>query len=652
MPTETADGVHERLPPEAHVNGIDDGSVSYRASITGSAVGKTLVGDDDSPPRLVEIERVPFKSNEVIPKQDGRNYGSARLNRGQTAWTLSLDAHVAIMAKRLFPRLAQAKSGRNLVLTASEGNCEDLRWLLSRYPITVEACVGVHEGKRVFDELTGWKVLYERSEGYRERGIAARMIELGKFRMPADVDHRMALPPRPYQQRAAALLWTMGGMILADALGIGKTVSALTALADRRSLPALVICPPHLCEHWEEQTKKFLPTASTHVISRTKPYRLFGHWPEIIICSYHKAKGWVDVFDQKFATIVFDEAHQLRNQSSQIYEASKSLASGTQYRLLMSATPISGYGEEFFNVVDVARPGMLGTREEFKNEWCLASSGDRKASIKEPEAFGRYLRDAGALLRRTRKDVGREIPELTSIVHEVEHDSGVLKQVESEVLEYAKILAGERRSKSTRTQRRDAGGALDRTLRQATAIAKAPYVADLVRMMVEQDEGPILLFGWHRQVYEIWQDRLADLSPVMYTGSESARAKSASKADFISGKAQVLVMSLRSGVGLDGLQSVCSTTVVGELDWSPAVHEQGIGRIHRDGQQHPVFAYFAIAREGVDPFMLDVLGLKRGQLSGVIDPDREIVQAAKVDPNHIRKLAAGYLAARKQEVCV
>jgi len=52
-------------------------------------------------------------------------------------------------------------------------------------------------------------------------------------------------------------------------------------------------------------------------------------------------------------------------------------------------------------------------------------------------------------------------------------------------------------------------------MRQATGIAKAPYVAEFVRMLVESGES-VMLYGWHRDVYNIWLERLAEFNPVMY----------------------------------------------------------------------------------------------------------------------------------------
>ncbi|MBE0508591.1 MAG: hypothetical protein IBX50_18050, partial [Marinospirillum sp.] len=74
----------------------------------------------------------------------------------------------------------------------------------------------------------------------------------------------------------------------------------------------------------------------------------------------------------------------------------------------------------------------------------------------------------------------------------------------------------------------DAGNAareFDMKMRQMTGIAKAKHSAAFVRMLVESGQ-PVILYGWHHEVYEIWEQELRDLNPVFYTGKQSpARAQ-------------------------------------------------------------------------------------------------------------------------------
>ena len=85
------------------------------------------------------------------------------------------------------------------------------------------------------------------------------------------------------------------------------------------------------------------------------------------------------------------------------------------------------------------------------------------------------------------------------------------------------------------------------------------------------------------------------------------------------------------------------TVVFGELDWSPKVHDQVIGRLDRPGQTKPVTAYFLHADGGSDPLVVAMLGLKASQSKGIVDPlsGAEVVHS---DESRIRLLAERYLA--------
>ena len=135
----------------------------------------------------------------------------------------------------------------------------------------------------------------------------------------------------------------------------------------------------------------------------------------------------------------------------------------------------------------------------------------------------------------------------------------------------------------------------------------------------------------------------------MFTGSESGNQKEANKQKFLNGESNLLIMSLRSGPGTDGLQARCQTMIIGELDWSPGVHNQIIGRIDRDGQQGNVTVVYIVTNEGSDPVMMDILGLKSSQAAYINDPDLGVVTQAS-DDSRIKQLAMGYLNKHKIKV--
>lgn len=519
-------------------------------------------------------------------------------------------------------------------IAATDAVSRDLEWFLARFPMEMDARAA--------------KVLEAQARAHDARVERAFAVLDGTWEMPGKIP--MALPPRDYQAQAAALAIESGGLLLVDDLGLGKTVTGITMMA-HGALPALVVCPVHLQRQWAEQVCRFAPTLHPHIIKKGSVYPIGdgnGRLPDVLISSYHKLNGWADHLAGKVRAVIFDEVQELRKRGttqkqSLKYAAAHYVAAAAEYRLGLSATPIYNYGAEFFSVVDVLRPGELGTHAEFIREWCVGSDDADKAEIADPKAFGAMLRDQAIMLRRTREDVGRELPALTKVVHEIDADLAQLKKIEGDAIDLAKVILSQGES----FERMKASSEFSNRLRQATGIAKAPFVAEFVRMLLEQDR-PVLLFGWHRLVYDIWRERLREFKPAFYTGHESDSKKASEVRRFIDRQTNLLIMSLRSGAGVDGLQHRCSTAVIGELDWSPGAMDQCIGRVHREAQQHPVFAYFLTAADGCDPYMTDALGLKRAQIEGVRDPDAELVETAQVDPDHVKKLARAYLRRRGQ----
>lgn len=563
--------------------------------------------------------------------------GTIVFDPSEKVWRVDAAPHVLIRLRRIF-----AKSGRAagaFELADTEENARDLLWVTERYEFRVTPPDYLEmRSRQHVDQLA----LVE--------GFLARRVD------PPTFD--LALPPREYQRVAAGLALTNRGLLLADDLGLGKTASAICMISDPRARPALVVTMTHLPRQWERELARFAPQLRVHVVKKGKPYDLTaiggrgkqlglpGAFPDVVVLNYHKLAGWADTLAPLVRSVIYDECQELRSGLTREvpakYQAARFLAEKVTYRLGLSATPIYNYGSEFFAVVNALAPGKLGTFAEFKREWCVEMANDRHR-IKDTTAFGTYLRESGLMLRRTRADVGRELPQLTKVPHVVEADETTLAGVSDACVELARVILAQ--GEKAKGDKMRAAEELSNKLRQATGIAKAPSVAAFVRMVAEGDE-PVVVFAWHREVYSILCDKLADLEPALYTGTESPAEKERARERFVTGKTKVLLMSLRSGAGLDGLQAVARTCIFAELDWSPGVHEQCIGRVHRDGQKEPVVAYYLTAETGSDPSILEALSLKREQIEGVRNLGDELLDKLDVDGDHIKKLAATYLAAR------
>lgn len=608
----------------AEGEGIGEGSPSATGEVhEGPHSDVDHLGDNEPEDLGEDADDGGWEALEGNLSSSVKTYGRIRLSKNGHSWLLECEPQVAIRLKRVFPKAKPSQ--KTIKLSATGEVSEELRWFFERYPMAMSP-----ETKAKLDGL---------ADDYLERQKQVFAILSSKEPRPTPP---MALPPRDYQAVASEIVHTTGRLLVADEVGLGKTCVGLSLLARPGTLPAAIVVPTHLPRQWMREMEKFTPSLKPYLVKTTDPdkEKAAGN-PDVWIVPYSRLAGWSSKLRTVVRSVIFDEAHELRRDVSAKYQAASEISSEVQYRLGLTATPVWNYGSEFYSVLGIVAPGELGDWDEFSREWCSSYVDRRKAQIADPVAFGAWLRDAGLLLRRTRKQVGRELPPLVRSVVDVEWNNDPFKEVEDAVVQLAtKTL------QAPGKEAFQAAGDLDARIRQATGLAKAPAVAALVRGIVEATGEPVVLFGWHRAVYDIWLRDLASLNPVLYSGTESEKEKDANIQKFIRGESKVLVMSLRSGQGVDGLQGIAHRVVFGELDWSPGVLEQCAGRVHRDGQEEPTMVYYPVCDEGSDPIMLDILDIKRWQHDGVVDPKGEKLLNVQTDPEHVKRLAREILKKR------
>ncbi len=558
-------------------------------------------------------------------------------------WIITAEPHVMMRLKRLLPgvRIAKAES---LAVTATEEMAQEIEWAMQRWTFEMSDAdrAELAAKAKAADEREQMVDRIRAGTGFLTRGVG--WLE-------------PAFPLRDYQRLATDLILTTGSTLIVDELGLGKTLMSLALLADPAARPGVAVTLTGLPGQWLRELNKFYPQLTGVELKTTQSdkelRRIFKGGDhvayDLIVMNYSKLANLGSVLADHVHTVIFDEIQELRRTDSLKYQGAKSLVAKGATVCGLSATPVYNFGGEMYSVMNVIKPGCLGGRDEFLREWSgerFYGDSDSKVRIKNPTALRSHLTRRGLFLRRTRADVGIQLPAIESIEQLVPSDINVLNELSGNAIEMARLILSTDASNTVKWQ---TSAELDWKLRQATGVSKAPFVADFVRMLLSSQEK-VLLLGWHRSVYDIWMERLKEFKPVMYTGTESPNQKAESFERFTKGDARVLIMSLRSGAGLDGLQEVCNTIVFGELDWSPGVHRQAIGRLGRPGQTNGVLAYFCVAKDGSDPVILDTLNIKSMETDKLIEPDNSntgptggLAETSK----HIKKLAESILAAAK-----
>ena len=536
------------------------------------------------------------------PPEDAHTYGTLSYNRKSKCWTIKGEPCVTELAKRLFPGCDGR--GRGVARFSDHARIVgDLNWLMLRYPLKIKE-----------SDQKKWDEALEKARVYAVRKQKSLTSPLSANPPANEFSGNLM----PFQQLGLGFLLSNRRCLLADEMGLGKTVQALSFLAATGEYPALIVCPPHLVRNWVRECERFLrPDGSLriHVLRGLKPYAL----PEadIYIVHYLLLRGWKEELPEyHFQSIIFDEIQELRHSGTEKYSAASLLSDSSDNVIGLSGTPIYNNGGEIWNVINILDFHFLGDYESFSREWCY---GYGNQIVQKPELLGEHLKREGMILRRLKSEVLKELPPKRRLVQEIDWDDKIYKELMRPVA--SQLLALETAdSASARALIEDQ---ISQTQRQATGVAKAPYVAAFVKMLIDNGEK-VLLMAHHHAVMDIYKKELKAYKPTFITGRETDQKKDAAVKAFMNESTDLCVISLRSASGLNLQRATC--VVFGELDWSPAVHSQAEDRAHRIGQTDSLLCYYLVSPRGSDSDMQDALGLKVSQfvqLMGDKTPDRQ-----------------------------
>lgn len=555
--------------------------------------------------------------------QTGHLYGTLSYNRRSKCWTIKGEPCVTEMAARLFPGSERRRGEARF--TANRRIIGDVNWLMMRYPLEIAP-----------RDRELWK------------NALAQAREHVLLRMNAEKLPRRSTPPegmfegelREFQKEGLSFLLANPRTLLADEMGLGKTVQALACLAAAKEFPALIVVPPHLLRNWQTEITRFLrlegKPARVCVLTGLKPYQ--PPEADVYIIHYLLLRGWKQALPQMgFKAVIFDEIQELRHGGTEKYSAASLLAAECERVIGLSGTPIYNKGSEIWNVVNILDYHCLGDWESFTRAWC---DGYGNHLVRNPALLGEHLRREGLILRRTKEEVLAELPPKRRLVQEIDSDDKVYRELMRPVMDQLGSLLALHPDAKERAMLEEQVG---RGERQATGVAKAPFVAAFVRALEDSGEK-VLLFAHHHAVMDIYRKELAAYRPVFITGRESTTQKEEAVARFMEGKTNLCVISLRAASGLNLQRASC--VVFGELDWSPAVHSQAEDRAHRMGQKDSILCYYLVAPQGSDRDMQDALGLKVSQfvaLMGDQTPELSSVQdAQKAAKAHIEAMLKQY----------
>ncbi|HEX5597124.1 MAG TPA: DEAD/DEAH box helicase [Micromonosporaceae bacterium] len=443
---------------------------------------------------------------------------------------------------------------------------------------------------------------------------------------------------RPYQKRGLAwlsFLQSLGlGGILADQMGLGKTVQILALLASRDSGagPTLLVCPMSLVGNWQREAATFTPELRVHVHHGAERARgeVFAEAirdADLVITTYSiAARDATTLVEIPWHRIVIDEAQAIKNAATRQATAVRSLPA--RHRIAVTGTPVENRLADLWSIMEFVNPGLLGGAATFRKRYAepIERHGDEETAERLRRITGPFV------LRRlkTDKTIISDLPEKleTEVLCNLTAEQASLYQaVVDDMLARIESSEGiERRGLvlATMTKLKQACNHPAQLLRDGSALprrsgklARLEEILDEVLAVGEK----ALIFTQYAEFGGMLRAHLSARTgrEVLYLHGGVGRAdRDAMVARFQSDDGPpVFILSLKAGG--TGLNLTAANHVV-HVDrwWNPAVEDQATDRAFRIGQRRAVQVHKFVCAGTVEEKISEMIRQKRGLAAKIV----------------------------------
>jgi hypothetical protein len=414
---------------------------------------------------------------------------------------------------------------------------------------------------------------------------------------------------RPYQRAAADFLYYHDRAMVLAPVGAGKTATALDAiysLIQDTGYRVLVLAPLRVAQHvWHAEAEKWAPELHVEVACGSPKERIeaLRSRAEVVVTNYDSIEWLVQQPEiETFRAVVFDELTRLKNPSGKRFKALEKAIKHIEVRWGLTGSFTSNGLEDVFGQCKIVDQKMLGrskgaflqlyfhcVNQEF-NQWSA-----RHGALEH--VMGRirpwtYLLEAGVYTDT--------LPPLHTVEVPCQMDMTDYRKMQKEfVLEFEgqTISAVTAAAAGQKLQQLAAGFVYDEE-REAhwTHTVKLDRLAELLE---ENQRAPTIVFYQFQAEYDALRQRYPHAGTVDDIDLWNR------------GDLEVLLLHpAAAGHGLN-LQHGGHHVVFLSLPWSLELYEQAIGRLHRSGQQHPVWCYVMLMEGTVDEKVWTALRNKR-----------------------------------------
>lgn len=426
------------------------------------------------------------------------------------------------------------------------------------------------------------------------------------------------------------------GGCLADDMGLGKTIQIIAFILSQREKRGhttnLIVVPTSLLFNWQDEISKFAPSIKVLLHYGADRPKTTTHMPdyEVVLTTYGMLLSDIKFLKNfNFNYIFLDESQVIKNPNSERYKAARLLQS--RNRIVLTGTPVENSTFDLYSQLSFACPGLLGSKQYFKDIYAIPIDKFEysKRAIELQQKIKPFI------LRRTKKQVAKELPEKTETVIYCEMNAEQRKiydAYEKELREF--IAANDDDDLNKNSMHVLTGLTRLRQICNSPVLMKEGYSGEnavKIEILMEQILGKskdhkILVFSQFVGMLDLIKTELerCNIQFEYLTGQTKDRGEKVSnfqKNDDI----RVFLISLKAGgVGLNLTQADYIYLV--DPWWNPAAENQAIDRSYRIGQTKNVIAVRMICSNTVEEKILTLQKKKKQLAQNLLTTDGKKLQ--------------------------
>jgi SWI/SNF-related matrix-associated actin-dependent regulator of chromatin subfamily A-like protein 1 len=429
--------------------------------------------------------------------------------------------------------------------------------------------------------------------------------------------------------------------LIGDEMGLGKTIQGLLAWKVARSHfnTCLIVVKGSTTWQWLTKYKEWCSSLPLGVflIQGSKGFIPPGFSSYIIGMDtlsrmVTKKQGYNEGYEiNKFLSelgidlLIVDECQSFKDPSSRRTVALVGLIQELkiEHKIFLSGTPIKNRANEYFTVLNLLDPESFSSKHQFESRWLQQDAQGKYARIRKHRLEEFHELISKYVIRRKKRDVQKNLPKFSREFEFVTIDDDNIKAVYNK--ELARIQ-NEADSKANLSYFDIQDNLM--SLRRITGTAKVDWAFDEIQEFLESTEDEKIIIGIHHEVVRdtLYQKlQSVGVGVIKISGEDNDRRKFEKVQQFQrdTNCRVAIINMLAGGVGIDGLQHVCSRMICLERQWNAVDEEQFEARIDRDGQKFPCSARYPLIKDSIDEYFSALVEKKRSDVGSTIDKEWE-----------------------------